>query len=756
MQNCVPPHPLRNLSEQEVLQIINDARFAAPPDSGIQDAEWTRTLASVRQNLFVLDLNLPFDDNNPLVENDVCQRIDTQIRAEKTELEPFLNDPVVQTVREEIGLRIYIRIGIASRTKTRFSQFIDKIKEQHGKFSLELLSCGGNRYLFSGICARIRLVFLHFGRHPARQKLAWSLIEEFLSQQAEMQVEIAEAAPILRPGRILPQADKLAAKSAPLPPEPPAPPPPEPLAAPLPEPLAPPPQRPRKKSESAEKKPAKSARAKKNETQQFVTDALLEEMPEYQEMMVIQQTADSFPKLEPAEEQTLFKEYIQQKILILTALLEYPDVIRAAGLLCMPLRYLSEEEQNPGILFGFQRFLSMYFTMQTENILDRFSVNAREIKTGKRNLKETDGLLKAVVNGTEQNGESAEDDEAEFGVRPTDIAALVRKYVILYLDAIKSQTSTAHRQIAAAECKRQIGELLMQLGSSPAMLRALAKFYPFPAHLEEHFNALLKLRERIILPHMRNAAFTASFFARKGFDPKTCYQYGVLGLLRAIDRHDSRHQRRFYIYCREPIHAAISSGISAETHHTGSYSMNRANFLVRVKRARSAALTQFNDDSAERIAQLLDVPIARVEDALQQLRTNKMESLSAPFDDEDQNGFSWEDSGRASTDETPEELMADIEVGTDCHDEFNQQEMRATLIDICQHAGLTRREQNVIMLHYLQDQPLTLEEIGARESKLVTRARIQQLDKNAIAKMRRYAEEHGINLDDFPFLLPKV
>ena len=236
------------------------------------------------------------------------------------------------------------------------------------------------------------------------------------------------------------------------------------------------------------------------------------------------------------------------------------------------------------------------------------------------------------------------------------------------------------------------------------------------AKLQEKVRLGIKARETLIVANGRLVISIANRYTGHGLTLAEVSQEGVLGLIRAIDKFDHTRGVRLSTYASYWIRQSVSRAVAVQT-RTIRLPVHKVDRLATVRKAINQ-LTQELGRSPEiaEIAKALDDTPEQIE----LLLTDGQETLSL----EDPVG----DEGATLADFI-EEDSAQLESEID--QTLLQKEIQEAL------ASLTARESRIMQLRYgLKDgQPLTLQDVAERFG--LTRERIRQIEKEALAKLRR-------------------
>lgn len=237
------------------------------------------------------------------------------------------------------------------------------------------------------------------------------------------------------------------------------------------------------------------------------------------------------------------------------------------------------------------------------------------------------------------------------------------------------------------------------------------------AKLEAAVERGLKAREQLIVSNGRLVISIASRYTGHGLTLAEVSQEGVLGLIRAIDKFDPDRGVRLSTYASYWIRQSVSRAVAVQT-RTIRLPVHKVDRLGTVRKVINQ-LTQQLGRSPEisEIAEALDDTPEQIE----LLLCDGQETLSL----EDPVG----DEGATLADFVVEEGSVQLE------SEIDRSLLEKEIQDAL--ATLTARESRIMQLRYgLQDgHPLTLQDVAERFG--LTRERIRQIEKEAIAKLRR-------------------
>jgi RNA polymerase primary sigma factor len=264
-------------------------------------------------------------------------------------------------------------------------------------------------------------------------------------------------------------------------------------------------------------------------------------------------------------------------------------------------------------------------------------------------------------------------------------------------------------------------ELILTMIDGKKTKRILAKNPPSDETelqtLKDKVRRGMKARETLIISNGRLVISIASRYTGHGLTLAEVSQEGVLGLIRAIDKFDADRGVRLSTYASYWIRQSVSRAVAVQT-RTIRLPVHKVDRLGTVRKAMNQ-LTQELGRTPEihEIARALDDTPEQIEALL----CDGQETLSL----EDPVG----EDGATLADFVVEEDATRLEGEID--QVLLEREIQEAL------ASLTARESRIMELRYgLRDgQPLTLQDVAERFG--LTRERIRQIEKEAIAKLRR-------------------
>jgi RNA polymerase sigma factor (sigma-70 family) len=224
-------------------------------------------------------------------------------------------------------------------------------------------------------------------------------------------------------------------------------------------------------------------------------------------------------------------------------------------------------------------------------------------------------------------------------------------------------------------------------------------------------------RRMLIQANGRLVISIANKYTGHGLSLAELSQEGVLGLIRAIDKFDVSKGVRLSTYASYWIRQSVSRAVAVQT-RVIRLPVHKVDHLGKIRKVMGQLTQKLGraPELEEIAAQTGDAP-----DQIHELLQDGQDTLSL----EEPVG----DDGATLADFVENDLTQDLEDQVDSS--LLEGEIRQAL------AGLTARESRIVELRYgLRDgHPLTLQDVAERFG--LTRERIRQIEKEALAKLRR-------------------
>jgi RNA polymerase sigma factor (sigma-70 family) len=223
-------------------------------------------------------------------------------------------------------------------------------------------------------------------------------------------------------------------------------------------------------------------------------------------------------------------------------------------------------------------------------------------------------------------------------------------------------------------------------------------------------------RRFLIQANGRLVISIASRYTGHGLTLAELAQEGVLGLIRAIDKFDETRGVRLSTYASYWIRQSVSRAVAVQT-RTIRLPVHKVDQLARVRKAMNQLTQELGrSPEVEEIAVVLEGDPAQIEGLLRDGQETL--SLEEPV---------GEDGARLGD-------FVENEDPTSLEDQVDGSLLRKEISEAL--SSLTARESRILELRYgLRDgHPLTLQDVAERFG--LTRERIRQIEKEALAKLR--------------------
>lgn len=279
--------------------------------------------------------------------------------------------------------------------------------------------------------------------------------------------------------------------------------------------------------------------------------------------------------------------------------------------------------------------------------------------------------------------------------------------------------------VSPAEEKRLIDVMLEGKAAKRELARNKNLSEENRERLQKKLNEGATARKTLIQANGRLVISIASKYTGHGLSLAELSQEGVLGLIRAIDKFDTNKGVRLSTYASYWIRQSVSRAVAVQT-RVIRLPVHKVDHLGKIKKA-MGQLTQKlgRTPELEEIAAHIGDPPEQIHELLQDGQETL--SLEEPIGDD----------GATLADFVENDLSQALEDQVDSS--LLETEIRRAL------AGLTARESRIVELRYgLRDgQPLTLQDVAERFG--LTRERIRQIEKEALAKLRQPGQANRLS-----------
>lgn len=233
-----------------------------------------------------------------------------------------------------------------------------------------------------------------------------------------------------------------------------------------------------------------------------------------------------------------------------------------------------------------------------------------------------------------------------------------------------------------------------------------------------------RARHELVEAHHRLVVAVAHKYKHYGLPIGDLMQEGVIGLLQAADRFDPEREIRFSTYAGWWIRAAIQDYVLRNWSivRTGTTAAQKTLFfnLRRLRRKLAAQDGTLGDEAQQTIATTLGVSVAEVNHMDGRLSGGDF-SLNAPV---------LQDSLQEAQDFLVDERPSPEAQVMTRHDAARRKVWLEQAM-----ATLDQRERQIIVRRKLDDDSVTLEDLGAKLG--VSKERVRQLENRALAKLKQ-------------------